>query len=150
MGLTRQQCKLLGIEHLYPTEAKPLPVVTPPAKSRHVDDGLNKLERAFWERLQDAQKAGVFEDAYSHQLKLKVIGNRWYYPDFHAARSRVSTIFETKGWMREDAELKLIAAAERYPCFEWVLVTREKRRWGCRHVTRHGISPTVWCPEWLS
>lgn len=150
MGFTRQQCEAWGIGHLYPTEAKPLPVAAPPARSAFVEDGLNKLERDFWGRLQEAKQSGVYDEAYSHQLKLKVIGNHWYYPDFHASHLSINTIYETKGWMREDAELKLVAAAERYPCFIWVLVRREKRAWRCQYVTRRGIDREVWCPGWLS
>lgn len=153
MGFTRKQADAWGIGHRFPASAgkNQIPVIVPPAKSKAPDDGLNKLERAFWERLQDAERMRVFEKTYEHPFKLRVIGNRYYIPDFASTEPDVAyvTIWETKGFMREDAELKLIAAAERYPCFEWVLVQKIRRKWECRFVTARGKDREIWCPEWL-
>lgn len=157
MGLTRAQCKALGIEHLYPEGDRGVPhanapAVMRPAASRAPDDGLNKLERAFWERLRLAERAGYFDATYCHAMKLQVIGTRrWYTPDFEAMGHDATRlcIYEVKGWMREDAELKLIAAAARYPFWDWALVRRVRREWELRTVTAAGIGREVWCPEWL-
>lgn len=150
MGMTYTDAKRCGLEHLWPTESKPLPdVPSPPSKAPN--DGMNKTERAFWERLQ-AARPQHFAEVFEHSLKLRVIGDRWYWPDFHAVDAydaRHISVFEVKGFMREDAELKLIAAAERYPCFRWVLVKRVRRCWECQSVTRAGINREAWTPDWL-
>lgn len=156
MGLTYAEAQALGIAHLFPAQSgkrNQIPLIVPPAVSAAPADGMNKLERAFWERLQDAERARVFARVYEHPLKLRVIGNRWYHPDFLSVdieRFRPVTIWETKGFMREDAALKLIAAAERFPAFAWVLVTRKRQKWQCQNVTGRGIDRAIWCPEWLS
>jgi hypothetical protein len=126
-------------------------VVVPPAKTQAVDDGFNKLERAFWERLQGAMPR-YFAYAWPHSMKFVVIGGcRWYTPDFVArTQDGGMTIFETKGFMREDASLKLIAAASQYPCFSWILVGREKRIWNCCRVTAKGFSRDYFTPDWLA
>lgn len=167
MGIPLKVAQSLGIGHLHPAIAgvKELPAhiaeaiaaakSTKPAPTKAPDDGLNKLERAFWERLQDAHRSGEFREVYEHPLKIRVIGNRWYHPDFMSVEDwgpknpPTVTLWETKGFMREDAALKLIAAAERFPCFAWVLVTRKGRKWECRCVTARGISKDVWRPDWL-
>ena len=152
MGLTYAQCKALGIAHLFPVSAgkNPIPAIARPAVSAAPDDGMNKLERAFWERLREAERKLLFRRVYEHPIKLRVIGNRWYIPDFVSEDCcDCVNIWETKGFMREDAELKLIAAAERFPCFRWVLVKQVRRRWECRHVTGAGISKEVFTPDWL-
>jgi hypothetical protein len=123
----------------------------PPAKTQAVDDGMNKLERQFWGKLQEATQKGVFADAWREPFKFQVIGScRWYTPDFVTRimmGHKPFTIWETKGFLREDAALKLIAAASRYPCFEWVLVRREQRIWNCSYVTAKGIARDVFTPR---
>lgn len=135
-----------------PGEANPSPAVIPPAVSKAPDDGLNKLERAFWGRLKEAKDGRVFHEVYDHPFKLRVINSRYYIPDFVAQPQHFHklTIFETKGWMREDAELKLLAAAERYQCFNWVLVQKDRGRWRCIEVTPRGFSKAEFTPDWLS
>lgn len=153
-----EQAKILGmgevwLEHMRGQgEPKPSPsVIVPPAKSQAPDDGLNKLERAFWKRLQDAKAGGIFKEAWREPFKLRVVNNRYYIPDFatHAAFGNPLTCWETKGWMREDAELKLLAAAERYQCFNWVLVQKDRGRWRCIEVTPRGFSKDEFTPDWL-
>ena len=150
MGMTWAEAKRCGIEHLWPTESKPLPVApAPPSKAP--DDGMNKLERAFWERLQEAEG-----QHYREGLAFRLAGRTRYTPDFvtmviHAADSRglVVTCWEVKGFMRDDAAVKLKVAADMYTAFRMVLVTRERRAWQCRFVTHAGISREVWTPDWL-
>lgn len=132
------------IHHNLPSHAKIVP-----------DDGMNKLERAFWCKLQEAKKAGVFADVWREPFKLRVIGNRWYIPDFATRSTGLAfcstglTFWETKGFMREDAALKLVAAAEKYQCFRWILVRRDIHTWRCCLVTSRGISRDEFTPDWL-
>jgi hypothetical protein len=144
MGFTYQQCKALGLEHLYPTESKPLPEAPRPP-SKVIDDGMNKLERAFWERAREAFR----DDVYREPFKLRLAGRTWYTIDFLIIDEGSPDCYEVKGFMRDDAAVKLKVAAEMYPCFSYLLVTREKRIWQCRRVTRNGIGLQVWTPDWL-
>jgi hypothetical protein len=154
MGLTFAEAKRLGIAHLWPSGARSnLPVVAPPTKSAAIDDGMNKLERRFWGRL-EAAGGHVFKRVWREPWKLQVIGKcRWYTPDFvveeFPSLGNRFTVFETKGYMREDASLKLIAAASRYPCFAWVLVQRDRGTWRCCNVTERGYSRDFYTPDWL-
>lgn len=149
MGLTYEQAKRCGIEHLWPTESKPLPTApVPPSKAS--DDGMNKLERAFWERARDA----FGHRAYREPITLKLAGRTRYTPDFmtyFGARfgEFEPTLWEVKGHMRDDAAVKLKVAASMYSIFRFVLVVRVKRKWECRDVTHAGISREVWTPDWL-
>lgn len=152
MGLNYEEAKRCGLAHLYPTGGKSsIPAIHPPAVSAAPDDGMNKLERSFWGRLKEAKAAGIFREVYEHPMKLRVINNRYYIPDFVAEPKlgRI-TVFETKGYMREDAALKLLAAAERYRCFAWVLVQKDRGRWRCIEVTPRGFSKADFTPYWLT
>ena len=145
MGLTRAQAEALGIGHLYPTESKRgVPAIVPLAASKASDDGMNKTEREFWER---AKASG--QDVYRELFKLRLAGRTWYTIDFVTFDQRV-TCWEIKGFMRDDAAVKLKVAAEMYTCFDFVLVTKHRKLgWQCRNVTRTGISREIWCPDWL-
>lgn len=151
MGMNWNDAKRCGISHLWPAAATPLETLYPAPKRKAPADGMNKLERAFWERLEEAKRQAVFLDVWREPFKLRVVSNRYYIPDFvtHDAFNNHVTIWETKGFMREDAELKLLAAAERYFCFRWVLVQRDRRKWRCIEVTRSGFGRVEFCPDWL-
>ena len=151
MGLTYQQAKDLGLAHLWPTESKAPPIVRP-LVSAAPDDGMNKLERAFHELL----KAGDQGDVYREGITLRLAGRTRYTPDFVSVVLLLGlppitlTCWEVKGgWFRDDAAVKLKVAAEMYPAFRFVLVTRPRRVWQCRYVTSRGISRETWIPDWL-
>lgn len=154
MGLTYSQAKALGLEHLWPTGGNMPPVV--PAERIKVPklvDGMNKLERAFWERLRGRDEGKDILRTYREPLSLRLAGRTTYKPDFVSVitdleRSNV-VCWEIKGFMRDDAAVKIKVAAELYPWMNFVLVTRTKQKWECRHVTSCGIARETWTPEWL-
>jgi hypothetical protein len=151
MGLTYEEAKACGIAHLWPSQASKIaiPEAAPPP-SRFVGDRMNKLERAFWERLQAARSDGIFRDIYREPLKLRLAGNTFYTPDFLTySPFNGMHLWETKGYMREDAAIKLKVAASMYPSFAWVLVQRDRGRWRCINVTDRGFAREEWCPDWL-
>lgn len=160
MGLTRTEAERRGIvipdEYWLKVEkagAPRLPEAAPPP-SRFVEDGMTKLERAFWERANIAKDTGIFDEVMYEPMRFKVFGDRWYKPDVLTLRNHIEiharTFWETKGYERAKDIQKLIAAADRYPWFTWVLVKREKMIWQCRYVTKCGIDRHVWRPDWLS
>lgn len=152
-----EHAKILGpaaveawLEHMGGAgQPKPAPAVTPPAVSKAPDDGMNKLERAFWQRGNEAKDAHVFDEFMREPMRFNVFGDRWYKPDFFSIGRNEYTFWETKGFERAKDVQKLIAAADRYRWFFWVLVKREKQIWLCRRVNSRGISREVWTPDWL-
>jgi hypothetical protein len=138
---------------MYPREAKPLPVVIPPVRPQFQADGMNKLESQFWDRLLAARDARRFTHVYREPFTLRLAGRTTYRPDFMgimvASQLPVPQIYEVKGFMRDDAAVKIKVAAETFPWLAFFLATRIKRRWELRNVTCRGISREVWCPDWL-
>lgn len=152
MGFTYEQCKQLGIAHLWPSKSSgpKLPEDMPPP-SKFQPDGMNKLERAFWARLQSAKHDGIFREIYREPIKLRLAGNTFYTPDFLTYGGfNGFCLWETKGYMREDASIKLKVAAAKYPGFRWTLVQRDRGQWRCINVTTAGFSREEWTPDWLS
>lgn len=119
---------------------------TPPKEARR-----SKLEAAFEER---AVAWYGRDRVFYEQVKLRLAGRCYYTPDYFIDDTQYDPRFwfwETKGpHAREDGIIKLKQAAERYPMFGWVLVTRPKpNRWECRAVDRSGIHHEPFCPRWL-
>ena len=57
---------------------------------------------------------------------------------------------EIKGFMRDDAAVKIKVAAELYPCFRWLLVYRAGRHgWDVRNVTHTGIGTSPIHVPWI-
>ena len=120
-------------------EGNSSPPITSPARSR-ASDGMNKTERAFWQTLQRSKSEHVIVEAYREPAKLKLAGNTWYTPDFMVIPHCETCFVEVKGFMRDDASVKLKVAAETYPSFRWLLVTRSGRHgWEVREVGPGGI-----------
>lgn len=154
MGLTYNQAKLLGLEHLWPTGGKVLPV-EPAEKIRipKLIDGMNKLERAFWERFERHDAGQNLLRTYREPFTLRLAGRTTYKPDFVSTLTTLhgstTTCWEVKGFMRDDAAVKIKVAAELYPWMHFVLVTRVKQKWECRYVASRGIARETWTPDWL-
>jgi hypothetical protein len=149
LNISYEEAKVLGIAHLWPSRTdRPPPEVAPGLPSTGNDPVMNKLEAAFWERL---QRAG-YEAAYHEPFKLRLAGHCHYSPDFAGVASSPVAwdVFEVKGprvW--EDSIIKLRVAASLYPSFRFYLVKRPKKMWTVQAVTVRGISNSFWCPEWL-
>ncbi len=160
MGFTRSQCKSLGIEHMYPDPRSDDAIirelageqVPPPAKE--AGDGMTKLERSFFEQMSaSSQIVKILREPY----KLRLAGRTWYTPDFvvwpvvYTGDCRPACV-ELKGWMREDAAVKLKVAATLYAAeWRWLLVTRAGRHgWEVHEVGRTGIGRDAIIVPWIS
>lgn len=170
MGLSLSQAKALGIAHLHPAMSRgrsaerelldrlALASPTQAAKSAVQSDGMNKLERAFRDRvLEPAYVAHRIARYWREPVKLRLAGRTYFAPDFlvelpsgeHGLAPRLIFV-ETKGWMRDDAAVKLKVAAADYPCFGWLLVTRPRRnQWEARPVTSRGIGRDPVSVPWM-
>jgi len=105
--------------------AEPKTDKKPKAKKRlrqQQGDGMNKTERAFHEYLKGTMPAAQI---YPQGLTLKLANGVRYTPDFATVDvERKWTCWETKGFMRDDAAVKIKVAAARYPAMTFHLVTK--------------------------
>jgi hypothetical protein len=162
MGLTYEQCKQLGIEHLHPLHSglaeqaersravrEDLDLTTAKVSRGKPADGMNKTERAFAETLKTAPGVAWW---LNHSLKLRLAGRTWYTPDFMVwPKGEPLTFVEIKGFMRDDAAVKIKVAAELYPQFRWLLVYRDGRHaWDVREITRTGIGAHPITVPWIN
>lgn len=108
--------------------------------------GPNKLEREFEAWLRDEWKnvKGVAVEAQA--LTLTIANGSRFTPDFIVAAKCYSEVegvydsemqaaarvmaFETKGFMRDDAAVKIKVAARMYPWIKFHLVTKRKKKDG--------------------
>lgn len=89
------------------------------------ENGLNKMEAEWYEVL----KSRDFEFLEPQPFGLKLGDNCRYHPDFIALKNGELVAFETKGFMRDDALVKLKAAARKFTFIRFVLVTKVEKRW---------------------
>lgn len=80
---------------------------------------LNKTERGFYEILR--RRAQWVKP---HAITLKLADDTRYTADLPAVEDGVFSFYEVKGFMRDDARVKLLVAARGYPMFRFVLVRK--------------------------
>lgn len=92
---------------------------------------MNKLEAAYAVHLDTLKAAGEVADWKFESIKLRLADRTWYTPDFCVMEPDGSLRFdETKGFLRDDAAVKLKVAAEQYPWFRFRLVKQRARKQG--------------------
>lgn len=111
---------------------------TPQAKGRRPQnrlvgydaDRMNKTEAKYAELLEAQRRAGKILFWRYESVKFRLADRTWYTPDFYIMRpDGTIEIHETKGWMEEDANVKIKTTAEQFPEFMFVLVKLEKGEW---------------------
>lgn len=101
------------------------------AKGGLVARKMNKLEAEYAGMLKAA--SDVVWSAYEG-ITLRLGNDCRYTPDFALMRRDGSMeLHETKGFMRDDALVKIKVAAAQYP-FKFVLVRREKGNWSMTEI----------------
>jgi len=102
------------------------------AKQSADESKLNKLESAWLAVLRaDITLAWVGV----HALTFKIGDDCRYTPDFIALNLDGELIaYETKGFMRDDARVKLKVAARMFPFVGFVLVERKAGAWICTEI----------------
>jgi hypothetical protein len=161
MGLSLEQARSIGIGHLHPSinrgkSVERLYAAEEPASKAPAKDGMNKLERDFKARvLEPAYVRGDLRCYWREPIKLRLAGRTFYSPDFLAISGIAGEhgipprfiLIELKGYWHEDAKVKTKVAASLYPCFDWLVVYRDKGRgWLVHRVTSSGgieINPTI-------
>lgn len=103
--------------------AKPVCPVSKP-RIRQNAAGLNKTEQAF----SDYLRGELFElqEMFTQAITLKIGNGCRYTPDFVTRHGGHFAAYEVKGFMRDDAAVKLKVAASLYPWITFYLVTKRK------------------------
>lgn len=100
--------------------------VAAPQRIRQNRMGLNKTETAFRGYLESVHTS---ERVYSQAITLGIANGCRYTPDFVVRRGGELIqleAYEVKGFMRDDAAIKLKVAASLYPWIKFHLVTKRK------------------------
>ena len=83
---------------------------------------MNKLEKRYGDYLNQLKMAGEILDYRYEAFSLKIGFNCRYHFDFFVVTKDEFQIHETKGFMRDDARVKLMGAAASFPWFRFFLV----------------------------
>jgi len=123
-----------------PAEAPPQIVETvetsrPVAKGKQPEQtGMNKTETAYSNLLEIRKRAGEVAWYRYEGITLKLAHDTRYTPDFAVMLADgTMEMHETKGFMRDDAAVKLKTAASMFP-FRFFLIRLEKGEWNIREV----------------
>lgn len=96
---------------------------------RH-DAKMNKLEASYSRYLEDRRVIGEIYQWKYEPMKLRLADRTYYSPDFVViAWDGLVEFHETKGFMRDDANVKIKVAAEQFQWARFFLVTRKKGEW---------------------
>jgi hypothetical protein len=91
----------------------------------------NKTEASYEQTLELQKQAGNVLWYRFEGIKLRLADNTFYTPDFAVMRDDgVLECHEVKGWMMEDANVKIKVAADSYPFRFMVVRARTKRDGG--------------------
>jgi hypothetical protein len=112
-----------------------------PKRIRQNSAGLNKTEQAFKEHLEAKYDDDLIapNQILSQAVTLKLGNGVRYTPDFmlfwtDSSNASSPTAWEVKGFIRDDAAVKLKVAASQYPWIKFHLVTRKKGEWQIERV----------------
>jgi hypothetical protein len=130
------QLRALGID---PDRCRIGPPVGDLVKSQTGDapqspcDRMNKTERLFSWELEDQRQRGEIDWWAFEPLTLVIVdagGQRCRYtPDFVTAYRGTIRCIEIKGFLREAARIRFLAARERYPFLTFQMIRRTKGGW---------------------
>lgn len=86
-------------------------------------DDMNSLERRYADHLRNRQLAGEIHSFAYERHNLKLADKTYYKPDFEVMLPDGTIEFhEVKGFMQEDANVKIKVAADQFPQFVFRLV----------------------------
>jgi len=112
-------------------QAAPPPAKKAPSRIRQNSAGLNKTEQAFFDYLKTRSDPGVLRTVLPPQsITLRIANGCRYTPDFvvayHGALPEPVELvaYEVKGFMRDDAAVKIKVAATAFPWITFHLVTK--------------------------
>lgn len=107
-----------------PTPSEVPTLSKPKRRIRQNSSGMNKTEQAFFEYLQ--HNIGRTFSVMAQCVTLRLANGVRYCPDFIVKGDNFAHAYEVKGFMRDDAAVKLKVAASLYPWIKFHLVTKRK------------------------
>lgn len=112
-------------------KANPRAAEKPKARAAHGNDRMNKTEAAYAEVLEIQVKAGLIKRWRFNSMKLRLANKTWLTVDFCVTNTDNSIAWiEVKGHWEDDARAKIKVAAEQYPEYRFVAVSKIKRKDG--------------------
>jgi len=101
-------------------------------------DGMNNLERRYYDHLRTLQLAGKIHSFAYERHNLKLADRTYYKPDFEVMLPDGTIEFhETKGFMQEDANVKIKVAADQFPQYVFRLVQWKNKTWQIKTLPPH-------------
>ena len=95
---------------------------------------MNKLEADYANLLNTNKKIGLNHGFLFEQIKLRLADKTFYTPDFMViGKGGEIEMHEVKGFMRDDAAVKLKVAAEQFP-FRFILAKKVKGKWQIKEI----------------
>ncbi len=99
----------------------------------------SKLEAAYATYLDGLKKAGDIQSISYEPITIRVAEGVRYTPDFLVITPDGSLTFHevkgyTKGLMASKGMVKVKVAASQWPCWKFVIVTRNRGAWECREL----------------
>lgn len=103
---------------------------------------MNGLERAWSQDLDLRVLSGEIASYIYEGVKFRLADRTWYTPDFFVILADGTIeIHEAKGFMEEDANVKIKVAAEMFPWFDWILIKKRTKKegggWNIRRIGKH-------------
>lgn len=97
---------------------------------------MNKTEEAYSYVLEAKKRNGELLEWGFERFTLKLADDTRYTPDFFAVnKDGEFELHETKGFMRDDARVKLKAAVDRFHFFRFFLVKKAGNGWDIKELT---------------
>ena len=93
---------------------------------------MNSLEKKYSQALDMLVRAGDILGYKFEAIKFKLAPNTFYTPDFMVLYDDRIEFHETKGFMRDDANVKLKVVASLFPEFGFRLITWKNKTWDIR------------------
>lgn len=97
--------------------------------TQHKPGVMNKLEQQYQQHLELLKRAGEIIYYRFEAIKFRLADKTFYTPDFMVTKADRIEFHETKGFIREDAIVKLKVVAEMFPEFAFYLCTYKNKLW---------------------
>ncbi len=95
---------------------------------------MNKLEQKYARELETQKVAGLIQAYWYEGIKLRLADKTFYTPDFFVLMADNSLeAHECKGFMMDDANVKLKCAADKFP-FKFLLIKWTRGGWDTREI----------------
>lgn len=104
-------------------------------RTRGHKKGMNRLEKEYQSLLEARRIEGEIEWVGFECIKFRLADKTYLTPDFMVMRANGEIeVHEVKGFMEEDANVKLKVCAENFP-FKFFLAKKLKGQWDVREVS---------------